>query len=110
MDERRLDERRLDELRLDELRLIANPIHLVSEKNKMALKKPTYSGDKLKLILDEKYKNVYLSDLNFKEIFMLIDTYIDDILIKRIVDDCVSKLIDDTIENSDKFDFCLPFD
>lgn len=97
---------------MDELRLIANPIHLISSKNNGS-KVSDHDTDFTKAVNDmfqAKYKNVYLSDLNFKEIHKLIDDYIDDLLIQRIVSDCLTKLIEDTIDSSDKFDFCLPFD
>ena len=44
------------------------------------------------------------------KISKLINDYIDDLLIQRIVNECITNIIDDIIENSDKFDFCLPFD
>ena len=94
---------------MDELRLIANPIHLLSSKKEH--KNPDIDLTKsVNDSLTTKYKNIYLSDFNFKEIHILIDDYIDDILIQRIVNDCVTELIEKTIETSDKFDFCLPFD
>jgi len=97
---------------MEELRLIANPIHLIKE-IKEEIPTCNHKEDfntNINKILNEKYKKVYLSDLNFKEIHKLIDDYIDDILIQRIVNDCLTKLIEDTIDTSDKFDFCLPFD
>jgi len=99
---------------MEALRLIANPIHLICEKQKH-VDNATYNqkedfNSNIKEILNDKYKKVYLSDLNYKEIIILVDNYIDNILIQRIVNDCLTKLIEDTIDNSDKFDFCLPFD
>ena len=96
---------------LAELRLIANPVHLVAEKIQgKAISKKTNTDIKLNEFLNDKYPKVYLSELNLKEIIRLIDTYIDDILTRRIVNECINNIIDDIIENSDKFDFCLPFD
>ena len=94
---------------LSELRLIANPIHLVPEKMKTNNKKIN-TDIQLNEFLNEKYPNVYLSDKNIKGISKLINHYIDDILIQRIVNECINNIIDDIIETSDKFDFCLPFD
>ena len=95
------------------LRLIANPAHLLPEKQTAtdAPLKPKHNYDvKLREIINEKYKSVYLSDLNFKEIVKLMDDYIDEILTHRAVSECLTTIIDNVIENSDKFDFCLPFD
>jgi len=97
------------------LRLIANPIHLINEKKKKEQQlipcnpKVDFNSN-LREIINEKYKKVYLSDLNFKEIILIVDNYIDDILIHRIISDCITNIIDNILENSDKFDFCLPFD
>ena len=93
---------------LSELRLIANPIHLVPEK--IHKNEPIAKNPKLSDYLCNKYPNVYLSDINFKEITKLIDTYINELLIQRIVNECITNIINDIIEKSDKFDFCLPFD
>tara|TARA_B110000285_G_scaffold12933_1_gene12833 strand:- start:977 stop:1270 length:294 start_codon:yes stop_codon:yes gene_type:complete len=94
------------------LRLIANPVHLLPEKKTITENTPLKLKSDLNLrgIINEKYKNVYLSDLNLKDIVKLIDDYIDDILTQRAVSDCLATIIDNVIENSDKFDFCLPFD
>ena len=94
------------------LRLIANPAHLLPEKQTPTdTPKPELNYDvNLREIINEKYKTVYLSDLNFKEIVKLIDDYIDEILTHRAVSECLTTIIDNVIENSDKFDFCLPFD
>ena len=93
---------------LSELRLIANPIHLIPEKINKIEKIDTDS--KLNEFLGKMYPNVYLSDIIIKEISKLINDYINDLLIQRIVNECITNIIDDIIENSDKFDFCLPFD
>ena len=92
------------------LRLIANPIHLVSETGHKYKDRYIDSNSKLSEFLNEKYQNVYLSDLNLKEIGKLINTYIDDLLIQRIVNECINNIIEDIIETNDKFDFCLPFE
>ena len=94
---------------LTELRMIANPVHLITE-TKRYKNKHTDPNSKLSEFLHEKYQGVYLSDLNLKEISKSIDTYINDILIQRIVNECITKLIEDIIEKNDKFDFCLPFE
>ena len=95
---------------INELRLIANPNHLRNEKIQDKEKKTIDMNPKLSDYLHKKYTNVYLSELNFKEIVKLIDTYINNLLIRRIVNETITTIIDDIIENSDKFDFCLPFD
>ena len=93
-----------------ELRLIANPNHLRNEKIQKIGERRIDINSILNDFLNKKYSNVYLSEKNIKGICKLIDTYIDDLLIQRIVNECITHMIDDIIENSDKFDFCLPFD
>lgn len=94
-----------------DLRLIANPIHLKNEKIQKEVKMNQNNTDsKLNDFLNEKYPKVYLSELNFEEITKSIDTYINELLIQRVVNETINAIVDDVIENSDKFDFCLPFD
>jgi len=94
-----------------DLRLIANPIHLKNEKLQQGVKMNQNNNDsKLNEFLNGKYPKVYLSELNLEEITKSIDTYINKLLIQRVVNETINTMIDDVIENSDKFDFCLPFD
>ena len=93
-----------------DLRLIANPIHLVPEKIQGNETKRTNTDIKLNEFLNDKYPDVYLSEVNIKCISKLIHDYIDDLLIQRIVNETITTIIDNIIETSDKFDFCLPFD
>tara|TARA_B100000123_G_C25740938_1_gene433955 strand:+ start:6878 stop:7174 length:297 start_codon:yes stop_codon:yes gene_type:complete len=98
---------------MEELRLIANPYHLKCQKED-----DNYINDikevKVKPTLDEylnhKYKDIYLSDLNRKEITIIIDNYINELIHLRTINDIINSIIEKVIENSDKFDFCLPFD
>ena len=97
-----------EELR-DELRLIANPIHLGNIKINKHIERIVFS-DKLKETLEINYSDVFLSELNIIEISKLIDDYIDNLIIERVVTGVLNEVIFEVIENSDKFDFCLPFD
>ena len=94
---------------IDELRLIANPMHLGKV---IVIKHPKEDNilQKLKEVLELSYSDVFLSDLNILEIKELIDIYMNNIIIQRVVNDVLNKTIDKVIEDSDKFDFCLPFD
>tara|TARA_A200000113_G_scaffold189170_1_gene177113 strand:+ start:247 stop:570 length:324 start_codon:yes stop_codon:yes gene_type:complete len=93
----------------DDLRLIANPLHLSDVKVvKESVKKVDYN-DVLKNTLSIQYPTIYLSDTNLNDIKNLIEDYIKDINITRIVDSVLSELIEKVIEEN-KFDFCLPFD
>ena len=107
---------------LTELRLIANPIHLSSEKGKGLGEgnkgKGTGKGkgskiidylDKLKQIILIKHPTIYLSEFNLSYIDKNIDAYINNLNTLQIVGHVVNKMIDEVIDKN-KFDFCLPFD
>jgi hypothetical protein len=93
----------------EDLRLIANPLHLSDVKViKGSVKKVDYN-DILKNTLSIQYPTIYLSDNNLNDIKNIINDYIKDINIKRVIDSLLSELIEKVIEEN-KFDFCLPFD
>ena len=101
---------------LTELRLIANPIHLSSEKGLGQRKAKSDSKsidmdylDKLKQTISIKHPTIYLSEFNLSYIDKNIDAYINNINTLRIVGHVVNKMIDEVIDKN-KFDFCLPFD
>ena len=94
---------------IEDLRLIANPLHLSDVKVvKNDIKKVDYN-DNLKNTLSIQYPTIYFSDTNLNDIKNLIENYIKNINITRIVDNTLSELIEKVIEEN-KFDFCLPFD
>ena len=64
---------------------------------------------KLKETISIKHHGVYLSDLNLSDIEIIIDDYINDITILRIVNDIVNQMIEEVIDEN-KFDFCIPFE
>ena len=93
----------------EDLRLIANPLHLSDVKViKESVKKVDYN-DILKNTLSIQYPTIYLSDNNLNDIKTIINDYIKDINITRVIDSLLSELIEKVIEEN-KFDFCLPFD
>ena len=93
----------------DDLRLIANPLHLSDVKViKESVKKVDYN-DILKNTLSIRYPTIYLSDNNLNDIKTIINDYIKDINITRVIDSLLSELIEKVIIEN-KFDFCLPFD
>ena len=93
----------------EDLRLIANPLHLSDVKIiKESVKKVDYN-DILKNTLSIQYPTIYLSDNNLNDIKTMINDYIKDINITRVIDSLLSELIEKVIEEN-KFDFCLPFD
>ena len=93
----------------EDLRLIANPLHLSDVKViKESVKKVDYN-DILKNTLSIQYPTIYLSDNNLNDIKNIINDYIKDINITRVIDSLLSELIEKVIEEN-KFDFCLPFD
>jgi len=93
----------------DDLRLIANPLHLSEVKvKKESVKLPDYN-DILKNTLSIQYPAIYLSDNNLNDIKTIINDYIKDINITRVIDSLLSELIEKVVEEN-KFDFCLPFD
>tara|TARA_B110000495_G_C22965558_1_gene566235 strand:+ start:673 stop:969 length:297 start_codon:yes stop_codon:yes gene_type:complete len=93
----------------EDLRLIANPNHLSDIKVTKREKEPDNYVDVLKNTIGIKYPDIYLSELNLYEIESIINDYIRDIKINRIIYETVNKLIEEVIEEN-KFDFCLPFD
>ena len=94
----------------EDLRLIANPLHLSDVKViKKKINKVDNYNDILKNTLSIKYPTIYLSDTNLKDIRYMIDDYIKDININRVVDSLLNEIIEKVVEEN-KFDFCLPFD
>tara|TARA_E500000178_G_scaffold355346_1_gene427635 strand:- start:68 stop:349 length:282 start_codon:yes stop_codon:yes gene_type:complete len=93
--------------------MIANPYHLKcenqntnnQEKNIILIKKIS-----LEDYLNNNYKDVYLSNYNIKCIDNMIHSYVNEIANLRIINSVLDNIINKVIENSDKFDFCLPFD
>jgi len=93
--------------------MIANPYHLKcenqntnnQEKNIILIKKIS-----LEDYLNNNYKDIYLSNYNIKCIDNMIHSYVNEISNLRIINSVIDNIITKVIENSDKFDFCLPFD
>ena len=97
---------------MDDARLLANPYLLASEKinvnkDNKYIEIPIHQ--KLKLFLNDCYKNIYLSDTKIKEIQIIINNQINQILIDNIISECLDSCIEEVIEDN-KFDFCIPFD
>ena len=98
----------MERINEEDLRLIANPYHLSDVKVIKKEKKRNNYSENLKNTLIIKYPNIYLSELNLSEITDIIDNYINDIKISRLIDEILNKLIEEVIEEN-KFDFCIPF-
>jgi len=96
---------------MESARLIANPYHLRCEKEDIT-EKYNIRSKKIALAdyLNDNYKDIYLSNHNIKCIHNMIYTYINEITNLRIINSVIDNIIKEIIENSDKFDFCLPFD
>ena len=97
---------------MEELKLIANPHQLKSQKedNYIVNNENIIKSITLDDYLKDKYREVYLSELNKKQISEIIDNYINELIDLRTITDIINSVIEKVIENSDKFDFCLPFD
>ncbi len=97
---------------MEELKLIANPHQLKSQKedNYIVNNENIIKNITLDDYLKDKYREVYLSELNKKQISEIIDNYINELIDLRTINDIINSVIEKVIENSDKFDFCLPFD
>ncbi len=97
---------------MEELKLIANPHQLKSQKedNYIVNNENIIKSITLDDYLKDKYREVYLSELNKKQISEIIDNYINELIDLRTINDIINSVIEKVIENSDKFDFCLPFD
>ena len=97
---------------MEELKLIANPHQLKSQKedNYIVNNENIVKNITLDDFLKDKYREVYLSELNKKQISEIIDDYINELIDLRTINDIINSVIEKAIENSDKFDFCLPFD
>lgn len=96
------------EIKEDDLRLIANPLHLLDVRVVKKSEKVDYN-DILKNTVSIQYPTIYLSDTNLNHIKNMIDDYIKDININRVIDSLLNELIEKVIIEN-KFDFCLPFD
>lgn len=88
-------------------RLIANPHLLASGKNKKH-NKIISSHDKLKIFLNDSYKNIYFSDKIILDIHNLLNQKINDIIINQIITEILDNLIEKVIDEN-KFDFIIPF-
>jgi len=93
--------------RKETLRLIANPILLANEKRQVISKNSFH--DKLADLLKDQYSDIYLSDQTIEKIRSMIKDEINNLMIDRIVSECLETCIAEII-NQNKFDFCLPFD
>lgn len=95
------------------VRLIANPQHLKYEDDdNIKEDKTNIKSKKISLsdYLNDNYKDIYLSEHNIKSINTMINYHIKEINNLRIINSVLDNVIEKVIENSDKFDFCLPFD
>jgi hypothetical protein len=92
----------------DSLRLIANPNLLANEKKRQKVVRDTFH-DKLGTLLKGEYSDIYLSDQTIEKIRKVIKNEINNLMIDRIVNECLESCIEEVI-NQNKFDFCLPFD
>tara|TARA_Y100001970_G_scaffold251795_1_gene324988 strand:- start:255 stop:536 length:282 start_codon:yes stop_codon:yes gene_type:complete len=93
---------------MEEVRLIANPYLLANDKQKNNSNKNINFLEKFRILLRE-YYDIYLSEKSVEDIKIKIDYEINDILIHRIINECLDSCIEKVIEEN-KFDFCLPFD
>ena len=94
---------------MEDLRLIANPHLLADDVKKNPIKRDNLFLERLKDLLREEYQNIYLSEKTINKIKLHIDTEINNLMIDRIVEECLEACIEEVI-NLNKFDFCLPFD
>ena len=95
------------------VRLIANPQHLKYEDDdNINEDKSNIKSKKISLAdyLNDNYKDIYLSEHNIKSINTIINYHIKEINNLRIINSVLDNVIEKVIENSYKFDFCLPFD
>jgi len=93
---------------MEDARLIANPYLLANEKSNYKINKMTIF-DKLKIFLNESYKDIYFSDKKIIEIENIINDQIKEIIIDQFITECLDSCIENIIEEN-KFDFCIPFD
>ena len=91
---------------MDEARLIANPCLLAQCRQNVP--NDINFLDKLNDLLRD-YYDIYLSNKSIHTIKLKIDDEIDNILIDRIINECLESCIEKIIQEN-KFDFCLPFD
>lgn len=95
---------------MNDLRMIANPQLLASEKITINKNTNEYSfPEKLKDILDIEFCGIYISKETVTKIETNIREEINNIMIERIVQDCLDTCIENVIKEK-KFDFSLPFD
>ena len=96
---------------MEQLRLIANPYLLandkqVTQKNTIIA---TSFQDKLHQLIISEYNDIYISESFTIKICDYIHSEINEMMIDRIVQDCIDKCIQDVIHRN-KFDFLIPFD
>lgn len=92
----------------EDLSLMANP-----RKVKISLIKEEKSNnydyhDELKNIIEKQYNNIYLSDEWINKLKKMIESELDELLINRIVEECLEYCIEEVCKK--KFDFVIPFD
>ena len=94
---------------MDSLRLIANPLLLNDvQQNDYNINNISFK-EKLKILLQSEFDNVYLSDKWISELNDIILDKIDSLMIYRIVEECINDCIGIIIQEN-KFDFHIPFD
>jgi len=97
---------------INDARLLANPYLLATEKitvNKDNTIDEIPIHQKLKYFLNDSYKKIYFSDKKNKMIKIFIEDQIDNIIIDNIISKCLDDIINEVTELN-KFDFCIPFD
>tara|TARA_B100000963_G_scaffold258065_1_gene226453 strand:+ start:228 stop:518 length:291 start_codon:yes stop_codon:yes gene_type:complete len=96
---------------MEQLRLIANPHLLANEKqvSKTKIIIPNNFQDKLHQLINSEYNDIYIPESFTMKVFTYIHSEINNMMIDRIVEDCIDKCIQDVIRRN-KFDFLIPFD
>jgi len=93
---------------MEDLRLIANPLLLASDSRSRTIVNESFK-EKLHKLLSYEYSDIYLSDKTIDKIDDYIISEINELMINRIINDCIESCIDEVI-NKNKFDFCIPFE
>ena len=95
---------------MEDLRLIANPLLLASDRRSRTTTIVNDSfKEKLHKLLSYEYSDIYLSENTINKIHDNITYEINELMINRIINDCIESCIDEVI-NKNKFDFCIPFE
>lgn len=97
---------------MEQLRLIANPHLLANENDKQVSQTkiiPNNFQDKLHQLINSEYNDIYIPESFTMKVFTYIHSEINNMMIDRIVEDCIDKCIQDVIRRN-KFDFLIPFD